>query len=174
MSRKFSSPSANYARGPLQAYLLLLLGVVVMLLAWIIHPSTDTYPVGILLFGIGTLIASALNPFRLVSAGLLLTFLGFAVFLAFKHLIPGNQILSYYILAIGLALLLIAMMARRGFIKAGAVTPALLVIIVGILEYLLAAGFTPPSFIPFMLSLWFPGVGLFVLGLIYLATNWRG
>ncbi len=174
MSKKTSSFSTNNAKNRLQAYLLLLIGVIFLLLAWIIHPSTGEYPIGVLLFGIGTLVASALNPFRLLSAGFLITFLGIAVFLTFKHLIPGNEILSYYILAIGLALLIIALLARRGFIKAGAVTPALLVIIVGVLEYLLAVGLTPSNFIPFMLSLWFPGIGLFVLGLIYLATGWRG
>jgi len=106
-----------------------------------------------------------------VSASFLVTFLGIAVFLAFKHLIPGNQILSSYILAIGFALLGIALMARRDYVKAGAVTPGLLVIIVGILEYLLAAGLTPPIFIPFMLSLWLPGFGLLALGLVYLSAT---
>jgi len=56
-------------------------------------------------------------------------------------------------------------------VKAGAVTPGLLVIIVGILEYLLAAGLTPSIFIPFMLSLWLPGFGLLALGLVYLLAT---
>jgi hypothetical protein len=119
------------------------------------------------------LLASALNPYRLVSAGLLVTLLGLAVFLTFKQFIPGSQVLSIYVLAIGLALLGIAIMARRGFVGPGAVTPGLIVIVVGIIEYLLAAGYTPSNFIPFMLSLWLPGVGLLVLGVIYLTASVR-
>jgi hypothetical protein len=62
-------------------------------------------------------------------------------------------------------------MARRDYVQAGAVTPGLLVIIVGILEYLLAAGLTPSIFVPFMLSLWLPGFGLLAVGLLYLAAT---
>jgi hypothetical protein len=171
MSTRLSLPTKNISKDRLQAYALLLLGVVFLIMAWLLHPSTGEYPVGVLLLGMGMLLATVINPFRLVSASFLVTFLGIAVYLAFKHLIPGNQILSYYILAIGLALLGIALMARRGYVKAGAVTPGLLIIIVGILEYLLAAGLTPTTFLPFMLSLWLPGFGLFAVGFIYLAAT---
>lgn len=171
MSNRISILSKHSSKDRLQAYALLLLGVVFLILAWLLHPSTRDYPAGVLLFGLGMLLAAVINPFRLVSASFLVTFLGIAVFLAFKHLIPGNQILSSYILAIGLALLGIALMARRDYVKAGAVTPGLLVIIVGILEYLLAAGLTPSIFIPFMLSLWLPGFGLLALGLVYLSAT---
>jgi hypothetical protein len=171
MTNSLSLPSKNVSKDRLQAYALLLLGVVFLVLAWLLHPNTSEYPVGVLLLGLGMLLATVINPFRLVSASFLVTFLGIAVYLAFKHLIPGNQILSYYILAIGLALLGIALMARRGYVKAGAVTPGLLIIMAGVLEYLLAAGLTPSTFLPFMLSLWLPGFGLFAIGLIYLATT---
>ncbi len=173
MSRKYSLRASSHINNLRQAYALLLLGIVCLALAWLLHPSTRDYPIGVLVFGIGMLIASILNPYRLVSASLITTLLGIAVFLAFKPLIPGDQVLAYYILAIGLALLGIALMARRGYIKAGAVTPGLLVIGVGIIEYLLTAGYTPSWFVPFMLSLWLPGVGLLVLGVIYLATSGR-
>ena len=171
MSIRLSLPSKNVSKDRLQAYTLLLLGVVFLVLAWLLHLSTGEYPVGVLLLGLGMLLAAVINPFRLVSASFLVTSLGIAVYLAFKHLIPGNQILSYYILAIGLALLGIALIARRGYVKAGAVTPGLLIIIVGVLEYLLAAGLTPSTFLPFMLSLWLPGFGLLAVGFIYLAAT---
>jgi len=154
-----------------QAFVLLVLGIIFIVLALLLHPSTSDYPIGVLLFGVGMLTAAAINPYRLVSAGLVVTLFGVATFLTFKHFIPGNQILSYHLLAAGLALLGIALMARRGYVGAGAVTPGLLVVIVGILEFLLAAGDTPPNFIPFMLSLWLPGIGLLVLGLIYLLVS---
>ena len=172
-SRKSSIRAIHHTHKLRQAYALLLLGIVFLVLAWLLHPSTSSYPVGVLLFGIGMLIASLLNPYRLVSASMLVTLLGLATFLTFKHLIPGNQILAYFILAIGLALLGIALMARRGYVGAGAVTPGFLVVIAGVLEYLLATGNTPPNFIPFMLSLWLPGIGLLVLGLIYLLISGR-
>src|SRR6266849_2287309 len=131
MAKRISVRAASRSNNLRQAYALLLLGVVFLILAWLLHPSTRDYPIGVLVFGIGMLIASILNPYRLVSASLITTLLGIAVFLAFKPLIPGDQVLAYYILAIGLALLGIALMARRGYIKAGAVTPGLLVIGVG-------------------------------------------
>jgi len=64
-------------------------------------------------------------------------------------------------------------MTRRRFIGSAAITPSLLVLLIGILESLLAANLTPHNFVPFMLSLWLPGIGLFVLGLIYLFTSGR-
>lgn len=170
MSKMFAARAARYRRKRLQAYLLLLLGVVFLLLAWLLHPN---YSLGVLLFGAGMLVASALNPYRLGAAGWLITLLGGAVFLFFQHLIPGSQVLSFYILAIGLGLLGIALMARRGYIGAGAVTPGILVVAAGIIEYVLIAGLTPPNFLAFMLSLWLPGIGLFVLGLIYLLMSGR-
>jgi hypothetical protein len=97
-----------------------------------------------------------------------------AVFLTFKHIIPGGQILAFFLLAIGIGLLAIAQAAQRGYVGKGARSPAILVLIVGIVELLLARGLTPAWFIPFMLSLWLPGIGLIVVGLIYLLVNGRG
>jgi len=156
---------------------LLLFGIIFLaaaiILYLILHSRSFNSPLGVLFFGLGILIASALNPRRLGAAGWLMTMLGIATFLFFGRFIPGNQVLAYYLLAVGLGLLGIAIMARRGYIGAGAVTPALIVIAVAIVEYLVAANLTPAGFIPFMLSLWLPGIGLFILGLIYLAVSIR-
>ena len=153
-----------------QALVLLLLGIICLLIAWLLHP---TYPVGVLALGLGMLVAALCNPQRLVIAASLVTAIGLAVFLFFSHILPGNQVLSSYILAIGVGLLAIAFATRRGYVGAGAVSPALLVLLVGAIEALLAANLTPPGFIPFMLSFWLPGLGLLVLGLIYLLANRR-
>ena len=153
-----------------QALVLLLLGIICLLIAWLLHP---TYPVGVLALGLGMLVAVLFNPQRLVIAASLVTAVGLAVFLFFSHILPGNQVLSSYILAIGVGLLAIAFATRRGYVGAGAVSPALLVLLVGAIEALLAANLTPPGFIPFMLSFWLPGLGLLVLGLIYLLANRR-
>ena len=93
MSNRISILAKHSSKDRLQAYALLLLGVIFLILAWLLHPSTRDYPAGVLLLGLGMLLAAVINPFRLVSASFLVTFLGIAVFLAFKHLIPGNQIL---------------------------------------------------------------------------------
>ncbi|MBV9712743.1 MAG: hypothetical protein JO011_17710 [Ktedonobacteraceae bacterium] len=157
-----------------QTYTLLGLGVVFILAALLLRLNPYGYPVGVLLLGIGLLIGAFLYPPRLMIAGWLVTPLGIAVFLTFKHLIPGNQILAFYILAIGVGMLAIALAARRGYVGKGAVSTGLIVLAVGIVELLLALGLTPPGFIPFMLSLWLPGIGLIVVGLLYLLTNGRG
>ena len=157
-----------------QTYTLLGLGVVFILAALILRLNPYAYPVGVFLFGIGLLIGSLLYPPRLMIAVSLVTLVGLTVFLTFKHIIPGNQILAFFILAIGVGLLMIALAAQRGYVGKGAISPALIVLVVGFVELLLAHGLTPPGFIPFMLSLWLPGIGLIVVGLLYLLTNGRG
>lgn len=156
-----------------QAFVLLILGVLCLLGVFFLHYNVNNYPAGVLLLGLGILIAAFIQPFRLMAAGWLTTALGIAVYLFFAHLLPGSQVLSSYILAIGIGLLGIAFMARRGYIRAGAVTPGIIVVVVGVIEYLLAANLTPSNFIPFMLSLWLPGIGLLVLGVLYLAISGR-
>jgi hypothetical protein len=150
-----------------QAAVLFLLGILFLALAWLLHPNPYEYPVGVFLLGAGMLIATFFYPTRLIIASYMLTPLGLAIFLFFKHLIPGNQIFPAYILALGIGLLIIAFFTRRGYIGTGALTPAFLVIVVGIIEALLLANLTPAGFVSFMLSLWLPGTGLFLLGVIY-------
>jgi len=175
MSRKNSARAAKRITSRLQAFLLLLLGVLCLLAAWLLHPNPFAYPVGILVLGLGMLLAAALNPHRLVIGGILTALIGMAVFLSFKPVIPvlRGQDLVTFLLAIGLAELAIALMTRRGYIGAGAVTPGLIVVAVAIIELLLAEHLTPGNFVPFMLSLWLPGIGLPVLGLIYGAVSMR-
>ena|SRR5712692_3041126 len=178
MSKEFSMSDTTRARNRSQAYVLLLLGIICLLAAWLLHPNMGIYPVGVVVFGVGMLIASIINPYRLMIASLMVTLLGIAVFLFYKHIIPGNQVFPVYIIAMALGLLGIALMVRRGYIGAGAVTPGLIVLAVGIIEYLLVGGYsigslTPGRFVSFMLSLWLPGIALTVLGLIYLFTGAR-
>ena len=175
MSRKNPVRAAKRTNSRLQAFLLLILGVFCLLAAWLLHPNAYAYPVGVLVLGLGMLLAAALNPYRLMIGGILTTFIGIAVFLSFKPVIPvlRGQDLVTFLLAIGLALLGIALMTRRGYIGSGAVTPGLIVVAVAIIELLLAEHLTPGNFVPFMLSLWLPGIGLLVLGLIYVAVSMR-
>ncbi len=157
-----------------QTYILLGLGVFFILAALILRLNSYDYPLGVLLLGVGLLIGAFIYPPRLMIAGWLVTALGVAVFLTFKHFIPGNEILAFFILAIGVGLLAISLVGRRGYVGKGAVSPAVLVLVVGIVELLLARGLTPPGFISFMLSLWLPGIGLIIVGLVYLLINGRG
>ena len=91
----------------------------------------------------------------------------------FRHTIPDSQVLTAHLLAIGLGLLGIAWMARRGYVGAGALTPGLFVVGVGVIEYLQAVHLMPSTVVPFALSLWLPGFGLFALGLVSLAASGR-
>jgi hypothetical protein len=76
-------------------------------------------------------------------------------------------------MAIGVGLLGTGWMARRSYISAETLTPSLLVVGVGVVEYLQAAHLTPAHFLSFAFSLWLPGLGLLVLGLVSLATSGR-
>lgn len=178
MPNKISLQTASQSNNLRQAFVLLILGLVCLLAAWLIHPNTGEYPIGVMIFGFGMLIACIINPYRLVIASFLTTALGIAVFLFFKHLIPGNEVFPEYIIAIGIALIGIALMARRGYVGAGAITPGIFVLGVGIVEYWLIGGYnigglTTDRFLSFMLSLWLPGIGLFLLGVIYLFLSMR-
>jgi len=154
-----------------QAYALLLLGIVFLILAR--QGFLNPYSLGVLLLGLGILGVAPFNPRRFLSAGWLMASLGVATFLMFRHSIPDSQVLTAHLLAIGLGLLGIAWMARRGYIRAGALTPGFFVVGVGVTEYLQAVHLMPSTVVPFALSLWLPGFGLFALGLVSLAANGR-
>ncbi len=171
MQWPFSVSASSPANNCRQAYVLLLLGVVFLAIAWL--GILNSSSLGVLLFGLGMLGVAPLNPRRFLSVGWLTTSLGVATFLMFRQYIPDSQVLTAHLLAIGLGLLGIAWMARRGYISAGALTPGLFVVGVGVTEYLQAVHLTPATLVPFALSLWLPGFGLFVLGLFTLATSIR-
>jgi hypothetical protein len=154
-----------------QASVLLLLGVLFLPGAWLLHSSPSDYPVGVLLLGIGMQISSLLHPGRLLIASSLTTAIGIAVFLAFKGLIPSDQVFPAYICALGIGLLAIAFASRLGYVGRGALSPAMIVLGVGLIEVLLVARLTPLGLIPFALSLWLPGLGLLALGIIYLVIG---
>jgi len=169
MQQPFSASS--HVNSHRQAYALLLLGVVFLIVArlGILNP----YSLGVLLLGLGILGVAPFNPRRFLLAGWLMASLGVATFLMFRHSIPDSQVLTAHLLAIGLGLLGIAWMARRGYIRAGALTPGFFVVGVGVTEYLQAVHLVPSTVVPFALSLWLPGFGLFALGLVSLAASGR-
>jgi len=171
MHQPFSLLAGNRVNNRRQAYALLLLGGVFLFIAWlgILNP----YALGVLLFGLGMLGVVPLNPRRYLSAGWLTTSLGVATFLMFRNYIPDSQILTAHLLAIGLGLLGIAWMAQHGYTRRGELTPGLFVVGVGVIEFLQAAHLTPSTLVPFALSFWLPGSGLFVLGLVALVMSGR-
>lgn len=173
MAKNVSLRATTRSRNLRQAGALLILGVVCLLLAWLWHPSTGVYPLGVLVLGIGMAVAALLNPYRLTAASWLVVLVGLAVFLVFKHMLPGNQTFPAYIIAMGLGLLGCALMGRLGYIGKGPVTPALIVLAVGVVECLLIGGYTPNNFLSFMLSFWLPGFGLLALGVLYLLRSLR-
>ena len=171
MQHLFSLPANSHANHLRQAYMLLLSGVVFLGIAWL--GILNSSSLGVVLFGLGMLGAALFNPRRLLSIGWLTTSLGVAPFLMSRHYIPDSQVLTAHLLAIGVGLLGIAWMARRGYVAAGVLTPGIFVVGVGVTEYLQAAHLTPSTLVPFALSLWLPGFGLLALGLLVLATSGR-
>ncbi len=172
MAKVVEAPTISQTHNRRQAYVLLVLGVLFLLFAWILQLNPFVYPLGLFLFGVGMLIAAFFNPHRLMIGGILVTLIGASIFLAYKHtIIPdaGNSI----VFAIGLGMVGIALAARRGYITAGALTPAVIVLLVGLVEYSPIGRYLAPPAAPFILSLWFPGLGLCVLGLIYLLVDSR-
>ena len=171
MQHLFSAYAGGRTDTRRQAYVLLLLGSIFLVFAWL--GMFNSFAVGLFLFGLGMLGAAPFNPRRFLPIGWLTTMLGVATFLMFRQYIPNSQIISAHILAIGLGLLGIAWMAHRGYIDTGALTPGLFVVGLGVVEFLQAAHLTPATLVPFALSLWLPGFGLFVPGLFSLVTSRR-
>jgi len=130
MQHLFSMHTSAHSHNYRQTYVLLLLGFVFLTLAWL--GMFNSFSIGVLLLGLGMLVVGLLNPRRFLSAGWLMASLGVATFLMFRHSIPDSQVLTAHLLAIGLGLLGIAWMARRGYIRAGALTPGFFVVGVGV------------------------------------------
>lgn len=171
MSNAFFTKIGAYNRERSQAYVLLALGIILILGALLLHPSPFVVPVGLLFFGLGTLISAAFNPARLAIAGIIYTLVGAVIFDAFKPIIPYDSSLA--VIAVGLALFAIAFLARRGYVGTGAISPSILILIVGILLYQ-PTGRTASRFLaPFILSLWFPGVMLLLIGSLYYLQSIR-
>jgi hypothetical protein len=171
MQQSLSLSAHNHVHNRAQACVLLLMGSVFLIGAW--SGLLNAYPVGELCFGLGMLVAAPFNTQRFLASAWLIMLIGLAGFLVFGHMLPATQFLAVHVLAIGFGLVGIWWMAHRGYISLGTLTPALLIVGVGIVEYLQAAHLTPPHFLTFALSLWFPGSGLLLLGLIALVTTLR-
>jgi len=171
--KRISVRATHRANNLLQAYILLIFGVVCLLLAWLLHLNPFAYPIGVLVFGIGTLIAFLFNPDRLAVVSWMMTLIGIEVYFVYKNTIPGNQILATFLMTAAIALLLVAIMARRGYVKAGALSPAIIIGVIGVFEYLLIARMIPFNTLAFPLSLWFPGIGFLLFGLLHLLTSGR-
>lgn len=171
MRWSFSVSTSRRTNNRWQAYVLLMLGVIFLMIAWL--DLLNAYPTGELFFGLGILAASPLNTHRFLAAGWLITLIGLAGFLIFGHTLPVSQLLAVHVLAIGMGFLGIRWMTRRGDLSTETLTPSLLVLGVGVVEYLQAAHLTPAHFLSFALSLWLPGFGLLVLGLLSLAMSGR-
>lgn len=171
--KRISVRATHRANNLIQSYILLIFGVVCLLLAWLLHLNPFAYPIGVLVFGIGMLIAFLFNPYRLAVVSWMMTLIGIEVYFVYKHTIPDNQILATFLMAAAIALLLVAIMARRGYVKAGALSPAIIIGVIGVFEYLLIADMIPFNTLAFPLSLWFPGIGFLLFGLLYLLTSGR-
>src|ERR1700753_4033738 len=115
MSTIHSRLSQPHDRNALQSYILFGLGIIFLLGALLLRLNYQTYPLGLFLFGLGLLAAAVINPARLAIAGLFYTFVGAAF--ACRGFIPFDN--SLLIIAISLALLGIAFMAHKGYVKAG-------------------------------------------------------
>lgn len=176
MDRSFSGLRTTHAKNLRQAYVLLILGVITLLAAWLLHPGLANYPIGPLVLGVGFFIASTFNLYRLAVVSWFALPLGIYAYFEFnKNFIHfnGNEAFPALIIALGLGLLGIVFIARRGYVKPGAISPAIIVLGVGILEYLLAANHAPANTISFILSLWFPAFSLLLFGIFYLLTSRR-
>src|SRR5260221_4987745 len=91
MSNKVRLHAASHVQNLRQAYALLLLGIICLLAAWLLHPDTRIYPIGVLVLGIAMLIATIINPYRLMAASLLQTLADISSLLTLKNLISGTH-----------------------------------------------------------------------------------
>src|SRR5262245_37434036 len=138
-------------RSMLQAAVLLGFGMFFLLGALFLHLNPLKNPIGLFCFGLGILLSTVCNPSRLAIAGVFFTLVGASIFLAYQPLLPYDNALV--VIAIGAAWLIIAYLSRRGYVGAGAVTPGLLVLLVGLLLYPPTGRTASRLLAPFLLSL---------------------
>ena len=156
-----------------QAVLLLAFAVVCAVLAATVHPGDET---GLLAIGVGFVLASLVNHGRFFIAGIVtLPFaLGNALWLA--GALPLAQVEAVHLLGLGVALAIIAMLARRGYLGANPLSSAALVALVGAL----LLGLTTPGLASsaplapvyrLLVTFWAPALLFAVAGVAELALS---
>ncbi len=167
MLKSVSSSSSKQAASQRQALVLIVIGILCLLGALLLHLNSLKYPFGLLVLGLGMLVAVAFYPYRLIIAAVMISCVGVAIFFAYSPspLVPYST--GLLVLMIGVALVIISLAARQGYVGNAPLSPAILVIIVGLLLFGPIMKLWPHNFAAFILSLWFPGIALLLLGIIY-------
>lgn len=140
--------------------------VVCAIVQLIWHPGNE---VGLLGIGLGLTLGFLVDRSRLLIAAALVTPLALANVLWSARILRAD-VDALHLLAVALGLLAIAWGARAGYVGRGALSPGLLVGLVGLLVLGLTAGIAP-GFYAWLTSLWAPVVLLPLVGLVMLAGD---
>lgn len=146
-----------------QALALVALGIVCAVLALVSRPLAGS---GLLALGVGLLLAHLIYRSRLFIPGVTITAFAVAYLLNAAGIISNGALYGAYILAAALSVGLCAIAARAGYIGHDALSPALLLALIGAL----VVGVTLPgasAFYATFVSLVMSAIALGALGIIY-------
>jgi hypothetical protein len=146
-----------------QAVALIALGVVCALLSLTIHPLAGS---GLLALGVGLLLAHLVYRPRLFIPGVTATAFALAYLLNAARLVSNSELYGAYILAAALSVGLSVLAARRSYVGHDALSPALLLALIGALVVGTALPGTG-AFYGVFVSLTMPAIALAALGVIY-------
>lgn len=146
-----------------QALALIALGIVCAVLALLTRPFAGS---GLLALGVGLLLAHLIYRQRLFIAGMTVTAFAVAYVLNAQHVISDGELYGAYILAAALSVGVNVIAARRGYIGHDALSPALLLALIGALVVGSALPGTDAFYANFVL-LDMPAIVLAALGIVY-------
>lgn len=161
--REARPPPLGLTQPRMQALALIALGIVCAVLALLTHLLTGA---GLLALGVGLLLAHLIYRPRLFIPGVTATAFALAFLLNAARVISDGELYGAYILAAALSVGVCAIAARRGAIGHDALSPALLLALIGALVFGMALPGVGAFYTAF-LSLEMPAIVLAALGVIY-------
>ena len=152
-----------------QGIVLLGMGILCVALAILLHPINQ---LDLLALGVGLFIGWAFDTRRMFIPATLITLLGLVNVLWQYGIIRGGWLEGAHLIAIGLALVVILLAARRGALTipgvgANPITPGILIAVLGITLVLLGTGIGGAVNV-FVFGLWLPALVFLVVGIYHL------
>ena len=165
-----TTDTAHVSPARAQSLVLIGVGVTCALLAWLAHPGHE---VALLALGLGLFAAHATWQKRFFIPAVVVTLYGATNVLWMYGAIPGGALYGAYVLDAAVASLVVTLAARRGYVGAHPLSPAVLLGLIGVL--LLGTSSAPinaTGFYTLFVSFWMPAIVLVALGLLTLTTNY--
>ena len=164
-----SSPGKRMGSARRQGSVLVAGGLICALLQATLHPGHD---LSLLALGLGLLVGHLAWRERLFIPGVMITLIALVNVLATYNIFPGDALLALDFVALGVGAGIATLAARRTYVGQNPLSPALIIIVIGVLIYGLGIASAPTDqFYQFFFTLWMPALVLAGLGVITLGRQ---